>query len=114
MQHMCKDCSCAHAQRTTFWPPSQHLPKLNCKQKAHFHPDPLSQAVTAAAFPPPVSDALNIDALLTPEERAMRVRVRKYMVRDRLSMQCCCQACACCDCLECASHGKSSPYAWAR
>jgi hypothetical protein len=40
-------------------------------------------ATTAAAFPPSVSDVLDLDALLTPEERAIRQRVRKYMVRPK-------------------------------
>mmetsp|Transcript_12566 Transcript_12566/g.27116 ORF Transcript_12566/g.27116 Transcript_12566/m.27116 type:complete len:444 (-) Transcript_12566:761-2092(-) len=40
------------------------------------------QAQTAAAFPDAVHDALNLDGLLTPEERAVRDRVRKYMVAN--------------------------------
>mmetsp|Transcript_25590 Transcript_25590/g.64931 ORF Transcript_25590/g.64931 Transcript_25590/m.64931 type:complete len:461 (-) Transcript_25590:299-1681(-) len=37
------------------------------------------QATTAAKFPKPVHDALDLDGLLTPEERAMRKKVRAYM-----------------------------------
>ena len=40
------------------------------------------QAQTAALFPEPAHDALNLDGMLTPEERAMRERVRKYMVTE--------------------------------
>jgi acyl-CoA oxidase len=37
------------------------------------------QATTAAEFPAAVSDALALDSLLTPEERALRKRVRQFM-----------------------------------
>ncbi|KAJ9509277.1 hypothetical protein QJQ45_001730 [Haematococcus lacustris] len=40
------------------------------------------QATTAAAFPPSVSDALGLDTLLTPEERAVRDKVRRYMEKE--------------------------------
>ncbi|KAG2485503.1 hypothetical protein HYH03_015776 [Edaphochlamys debaryana] len=36
------------------------------------------QAATSAAFPPPVFDLLGLDSLLTPEERALRDRVRAF------------------------------------
>lgn len=38
------------------------------------------QATTAADFPKAVHDALALDALLTPEERDVRRRVRAFMV----------------------------------
>ncbi|KAG2441458.1 hypothetical protein HXX76_003080 [Chlamydomonas incerta] len=37
------------------------------------------QATTSAAFPPAVFDLLALDGLLSPEERALRDRVRAYM-----------------------------------
>ncbi len=45
------------------------------------------QAATAADFPPVAHDALNLDALLTPEERAIRQRVRAYMVGGVMHMR---------------------------
>ena len=39
------------------------------------------QARTMASFPPAVHDLLQIDALLSPEERATRYAVRAFMVR---------------------------------
>lgn len=38
------------------------------------------EAETAAAFPPACFDLLGLDALLSPEERALRDRVRAFMV----------------------------------
>lgn len=36
-----------------------------------------------ASFPPAVHDLLNLEALLTPEEKALQKRIRAYMVRGR-------------------------------
>ena len=41
------------------------------------------QAATMAAFPPSAHDALALDSLLTPDERALRDRVRAFAVRGR-------------------------------
>lgn len=38
------------------------------------------QATTAAEFPASVSDALALDSLLSPEEREIRRRVRRFVV----------------------------------
>ncbi len=43
--------------------------------------DKFPQATTAAEFPAAVHDALALDALLGPEERDIRKRVRAFMVR---------------------------------
>ncbi len=45
---------------------------------------PFPKATTSAAFPPAVHDLLGLEQLLGPEERALRDRVRAYMVRDRV------------------------------
>lgn len=39
------------------------------------------QAETAAAFPPAGHDQLDLDALLSPGEKALRDKVRAFMVR---------------------------------
>ena len=36
-----------------------------------------------ATFPPAVHDVFALDDLLTPEERALRYKVRAFMVRER-------------------------------
>ncbi|KAF5832892.1 acyl-CoA dehydrogenase/oxidase [Dunaliella salina] len=46
------------------------------------HSPAFPQCSTAADFPPAAHDALEMDGLLTPQERAIRLRVRSYMERN--------------------------------
>ncbi len=64
------------------------MPQPTRAQSSGFTPQ-FPQAQNMSAFPPAAHDLLNLDDLLTPQERKTRYAVREFMVRGRRMMQAC-------------------------